>query len=207
MPGKDDAYADQTLDAYSRHAGAASAEWARLRVSRFHRRFARLLPSGGRVLDYGCGTGQDMAWLLRSGFSVDGIDGTQEFVEEAKRRCPSASIRVERFESVTLPQDHYDGVWCQAALIHVPPDVLVGQLAKLRMSLKPRGVLGLSLPWGRAKKIFDQGWLPGRYVASYTKAEAMETLRGWALEDLRVATHDGRRGRWVQLLARPGLGG
>ena len=156
MLGKEDTYADQTLDAYKGHAGAASASWARLRVSRFHRRFARLLPPGGHVLDYGCGTGQDMAWLLRRGFSVDGIDGTQAFVEEARRRCPSASIRQERFESVNLPQAHYDGAWCQAALIHVPPDVLLSQLAKLRMSLKPSGVLGLSLPWGRAKKIIDK---------------------------------------------------
>ncbi len=195
-------YADRTVTAYRRHAAAAIANWSRYsRPSEFLRRFARRLPPSGRVLDYGCGIGTDLAWLSAQGFQVDGIDGTPEFVAEARRRVPGATLQLARFESVELPQGDYAAVWCRAALLHVPPDELARQLAKLRRALAPGGWLGLTLSWGRTQAYTRQDWIPGRYVGSYAKAAAAGFLRAWRVEELRVVNFDGRQGRWIQALA------
>lgn len=197
-------YADRTIAAYRVHAGKAVESWARARTpGRFLRRFADLLPPGGRVLDYGCGIGADLAWLNRRGFRVEGIDGTLEFVDEARRQCPGAEIRHARFEAVHLQAGDYDGIWCSAALIHVPPERLGEQMEKLRQALRPGGWLALTLAWGRAKGFIRGDWIPGRYVAGCSKAEALKRLGGWVVLSVNVVSGESRRGRWIHILAQP----
>jgi SAM-dependent methyltransferase len=195
------AYAERTIAAYRVHAEKAIREWGRRRKpSRFLKRFASLLPLGGRVLDYGCGTGEEMAWLRGRGFQVEGVEGALEFVLAARRRCPGIRILHARFERVPLPPARYDGVWCNAALIHVPPSELARQLEKLETALKPAGWLGLTLAWGRAKQFLRRDWIPGRYLAAYTQAEALALLKGWKVSWRKTMTGDGRSGRWIQIL-------
>jgi len=197
-------YDDPTLAAYRRHAEKAIANWGRSpRPSRFLRRFAQALPPGGRVLDYGCGIGTDLAWLQRHRLRVEGLDGSQVFVREAQRRCPGVRIIHARFETARVPPARYHGIWCHAALIHVPPEALRQQLARLRQALRPGGLLGLTLAWGRRKGLTQRDWIPGRYIAAYTKVEALGVLRSWRILDCRVISHDGRTGRWIQILASP----
>lgn len=198
-----DAYADRTLAAYRARARAAIVNWRRhARPSRFLRQFAAALPPRSRVLDYGCGIGLELAWLRRQGFQVEGVDGALEFVLEARRRCPGVPIAHARFETVPVARSRYDGIWCQAALIHVPPDILRRQLDTLRRGLTPGGVLGLTLAWGTRKGYTRGDWIPGRYLAGYTKAQVVALLHGWTIRDLAVVAHDGRHGRWIQLLCQ-----
>lgn len=197
-----DAYAERTIAAYRAAAKRAIANWGRSRrPSRFLREFAAILPRRARVLDYGCGIGTELAWLQAQGFQAEGIDGALEFVLEARRRNPGLPIRHARFETVPLAPAAYDGIWCQAALIHVPTSVLHQQLAKLQRALMPGGLLGITLAWGRHKGLAQRDWIPGRYIAAYTKVEALAFFRDWHIHAAHVTSHDGRQGRWIQLLA------
>lgn len=38
------------------------------------RRFAPLIPAGGRVLDLACGSGRNLRWLAEQGYQVTGVD-------------------------------------------------------------------------------------------------------------------------------------
>ena len=196
-------YDDPTLAAYRRHATAAIANWRRFRrPSKFLRRFAQQSPRGARVLDYGCGIGTDLAWMRQQGLWVEGLDGTEAFAREARRRNPGARITCARFETAQLPPARYDGLWCNASLIHVHPERLPAQLQTLRAALKPGGLLGITLAWGRRKGLIARDWIPGRYLAGYTKPEALAFFRDWTVHDCRVVSHDGRRGRWLQILVQ-----
>jgi SAM-dependent methyltransferase len=48
--------------------------------------------AGGRVLDLGCGTGEDAAWLMRLGARVTGIDVSPEMVKRARARGVDARV-------------------------------------------------------------------------------------------------------------------
>ena len=198
-------YADRTIAAYRMRADEAAESWRMIRVpSRFLNRFARELPKRGRVLDYGCGIGKELAWLRGRGFRAEGVEGTLEFAREARRRCPGVRIRHARFERYPPPLNVYDGIWCNAALIHVPPEEFARQLRKIRAALKPGGFLGLTLIWGRHKGFLHRDWIPGRYFACYWKPEALSFLQeGWQVLSCRIVTGDGRKGRWIQVLCRP----
>ncbi len=196
-------YDDPTLAAYRRHAAAAIANWRRFRrPSKFLQRFARQLPRGARVLDYGCGIGMDLAWLRRQGLRVEGLDGTKAFVREARRRNPGARITCARFETASLPAARYDGIWCNASLIHLRPERLPAQLQKLRVALAPHGIVGITLAWGRHKGLIARDWIPGRYLAGYRKAEALAFFKDCTVQECRVVAHDGRTGRWLQILVQ-----
>ena len=200
-------WANRTLAAYARHAPAAIASWSRtVRPSPWLRKFAERCSEGGRILDYGCGIGTDLTWLRSRKFQVEGMDGTPAFVAKAARRCPSAGLHVVRFESVQLPIGSYNGIWCRAALLHVPPEELGRHLWMFRSALLPGGVLGLTLAWGHGASFTDESdWIPDRYVVAYQKSQVLAWFSrgGWDLHEVAVASHEGRQGRWVQVLASP----
>ncbi len=195
--------ADRTLAAYERHARRAITSWASWRrPSHFLQAFARRLPRGARILDYGCGIGTDLTWLHCRGFRVEGLDGTPAFVREARRRNPDVPVTLQRF-AAWAPSGVYDGIWANASLFHLPPGLLATELSKLRQALRLAGILGLSLAWGRRKNYLVNDWIPDRYCAGFTKPEVVRLLRGWTIDDLRVVAHDGREGRWIHVLASP----
>ena len=44
-------------------------------------------PRGARVLDIGCGTGEDAVWLSAQGYAVHGIDESPKMIEAAKAKA------------------------------------------------------------------------------------------------------------------------
>lgn len=76
-----------TLDYYSAHAVQLAQRYGEA-PSSLGPRIASSVPTGGRVLDIGCGTGRDLAQLARQGFDPFGVDGTPEFVELAQQYHP-----------------------------------------------------------------------------------------------------------------------
>ena len=62
-------------------------------------------------------------------------------------------------------------------------------------------MLGVTLAWGRARGHLVHDWIPGRYLAAYSKAEAAAFFDDWTVRELAVTSHDGRQGRWIHILA------
>lgn len=67
------------------------------------------------------------------------------------------------FLKLDLPDRHFDGVFANAALFHVPSQELPRVLLELHAALKPRGVLFASNPHGHN----EEGWSRGRYGVYY----------------------------------------
>jgi trans-aconitate methyltransferase len=194
-------YAGRTLAAYRVRADAATASWSRSGHLPLLRRFSRLVTPGGHVLDYGCGTGHDVAWLNKRRFAVTGIDGLAEFVEAARDRCPQAMVTRQIFDQVRLQPEAYDGIWSNAALMHMPPRVLRQQLRMIRGALRPGGMLGLVMAWGHNREYVTTDWIPGRYMATYTKTAMACQLEPWTTCEVTVIRGQQRPGRWLGVLA------
>ena len=64
------------------------------------------------------------------------------------------------FLKLELPERHFDGVFANAALFHVPRQELPRVLLELYAALKPSGVLFSSNPHGHN----EEGWGGGRYA-------------------------------------------
>ena len=92
------------------------------------------------ILDLGCGPGRDLAYFKSQGHVAVGLDGSQEFVDMAKAETGCA-VWHENFLELDLPPAHFDGIFANATLFHVPSQEIARVLGELHASLKPGGVL------------------------------------------------------------------
>jgi len=113
-----------------------------------------------RILDFGCGPGRDLKTFTRLGHSPVGVDGSAEFVAMA-RADSGCEVWHQNFLALDLPPAHFDGIFANATLFHVPLSELPRVLKALHATLKPRGVLFSSNPRGDNR----EGWNGRRYGA------------------------------------------
>jgi SAM-dependent methyltransferase len=112
------------------------------------------------ILDFGCGPGRDLATFTGLGHIVIGLEGTPAFASMARARS-GCEVWQQDFLKLDLPAAHFDGIFANASLFHVPAQELPRVLRQLHATLKPGGVLFSSNPRGQN----DEGWNGGRYGA------------------------------------------
>ena len=112
------------------------------------------------ILDFGCGPGRDLKVFAELGHVAIGLEGAEHFVEMA-RAYSGCEVWQQDFLKLDLPENHFDGVFANASLFHVPSQELPRVLLELRACLKPGGVLFSSNPHGHN----EEGWRSGRYGA------------------------------------------
>lgn len=96
----------------------------------------RLVP-GARILELGCGGGQDASAMIAAGFDVTPTDGSAGLAREAERRL-GRPVRVMKFEELD-EAGAFDAVWANACLLHVPEGGLADILARIHRALRPGG--------------------------------------------------------------------
>jgi 2-polyprenyl-3-methyl-5-hydroxy-6-metoxy-1,4-benzoquinol methylase len=109
---------------------------------------------GHRVLDVGCGTGDNAILLALAGGDVTAVDVSRRSIEVARKRARASGLpRLPRFvcapiESADLPERRFDVVWADGLLHHVIPELdLV--LARLRILARPGARVMFSEPVNR----------------------------------------------------------
>lgn len=103
----------------------------------------KMLPSGGHILDAGCGHGQPViARLVEQGFQVTGVDLSPKMLERARQQFPQASFHQK---PVTMIDDQavYDGACSFNSLLYLDPIDLLHSINRLHSALKPGGLLFL----------------------------------------------------------------
>lgn len=113
-----------------------------------------------RLLDFGCGPGRDLKALSALGHHVTGLDGSPSFACMAREHS-GCDVLVQDFLALDLPASHFDGIFANASLFHVPTQELPHVLHTLRHALRPGGVLFTSNPHGGD----EEGWNGERYAA------------------------------------------
>jgi len=130
------------------------------------------------ILDLGCGPGRDLATFTRLGHTAIGLDGSARLV--AMARAEGCTVWQQDFLALELPAAHFDGVFANASLFHVPARELPRVLSELRAALKPGGVLFSSNPRGDN----EEGWSHGRYGAYHDLAAWRRYLTGAGFVEL-----------------------
>jgi SAM-dependent methyltransferase len=112
------------------------------------------------ILDFGCGPGRDLKAFSALGHIAVGLEGAARFADMA-RAYSGCAVWKQDFLALNLPDRHFDGVFANASLFHVPSQALPRVLAQLHATLKPGGVLFSSNPRGNN----DEGFNGERYGA------------------------------------------
>ena len=113
--------------------------------ARWLTRFADSLPTGGRVLDVGCGAGEPIAgWLIREGYQVTGTDFSDAMLEIARSRFPQGDWRNEDMRTLDL-DEQFHGIIGWDSFFHLTQDEQRETIPRLARHLLPDGVLMITV--------------------------------------------------------------
>jgi SAM-dependent methyltransferase len=125
------------------------------------------VPPPFMLLDFGCGPGRDLKTFKLLGHRATGLEGAPQVAAMARAHS-GCEVLQQSFLKLSLPDSHFDGVFANAVLFHVPSQELPRVLRDLHATLKPGGVLFSSNPRGDGQ----EGWNGDRYGAFHD-------LRAW----------------------------
>jgi len=115
--------ADQIIDLYNRNAHA----WDQLRGNHFIdrkwiERFRSRLPTGSRVLDLGCGSGQPVAaFLIAAGHAVTGVDSSAQMISLCSGRFPGQEWISADMRRLELGRE-FEGILAWNSCLHLAHD-------------------------------------------------------------------------------------
>lgn len=169
--------------------------------------FCRNIPTGGRILDIGCGTGVHMSMFLARGFDVIGVEPSPGMRQvAASRGILVVDGAFEMLDQLDLPK--VNAIWCAASLLHVPASRLTDVLLVLRSLLLSEGVLYITVRLGEGSKWdnFDgSNDAVARFIQLYDESLLIAALleSGYQVVTKEIeASYWGRPSRWINLLAR-----
>jgi SAM-dependent methyltransferase len=196
----------QTIAAYEGSAADCLVRWSkrRLRHPPLLTEWLRRLPVDARLLDLGCGGGQDASNLRQRGYRVVGLDRTYALLAAGRRLDSSLPLVMADLRQLPFHAKSFDGLWAAASLMHLPKPVARLVLTDLCSLVRPGGFLAATVTYGLKSGIVTEGWVPGRYFARWKKAELARAVRraGWEILELKIITNRERKGRWLNLLAQ-----
>ena len=124
-------------------------------MSAIYRRFLIYLKPGAAILDAGSGSGRDTRAFLSRGYDVEAFDASRTLAALSSQ-FTGVQTQVLRFQEFRSSKQ-YDGVWCCAALLHVPRSALEDAMSRLFAALKPGGVMYASFKLGDAERVANDG--------------------------------------------------
>ena len=163
--------------------------------------FLEYIPVGGRILDFGCGSGRDTKYFTSKGYDVDAIDGSEELCKIASEYT-GIQVKQMLFEELN-EVELYDGVWACASILHVEKKQLPEILKKIATATKKGGIVYTSFKYGDFEGIRN-----GRFFTYLTEESFKELFRKvpelaieklWISADVRAERGEER---WLNIVLR-----
>jgi glycosyltransferase involved in cell wall biosynthesis/ubiquinone/menaquinone biosynthesis C-methylase UbiE len=114
---------------------------------------------GGNLFEIGCGQGDFLLSAREMGFSVQGVEVSEYAATTANRRLHQEAVICGDFETITLPENHYDVFALFDVLEYVRDPV--AYLKTIYRYLKPDGVVFIVTPsldsW--SAKLMKHNWM------------------------------------------------
>jgi len=109
--------------------------------------FLAKIPSGGAILELGCGAGKDSEYMISKGFAVTPTDGAPEIANAAQKRL-EILVTTLLFNDLN-EKNKFDGIWANACLLRVPRSDLAAIVNRIHSALKSGGCFYASFKTGQ----------------------------------------------------------
>lgn len=147
---------------------ASSHQNLKMNNSTLMRALVSALPSKGKILEAGCGTGWVVAALQQHGLDIEGVDYSEPLIAEVRKYKPELPVMVGDVCNLQTPDNYYAG-YISIGVIEHRLDGPEPFLQEAYRVIEPGGVACIAVPYfnsvRRAKAKL------GRYSSSYDDLE------------------------------------
>lgn len=189
-----------SVDFYDRNAEAFFAGTVDADMTAARERFLSHVRGHGHLLDAGCGSGRDARAFAEVGYTVTAFDASGEMVRLAREHA-RLPVRQMTFDDVAWVEE-FDGVWASASLLHVARIDLPAAMSRLATSLRPGGVLYVSMKLGSTEREVEgrtfTDVLPEELDGLFESA-GLGISENWISGDVRPGRDNER---WVNTIGR-----
>jgi ubiquinone/menaquinone biosynthesis C-methylase UbiE len=166
-------------------------------------KFLEAFPHSGICLDLGCGHGRDIAWLESQHLRMIGADLSTGMLIEARKIVTGSLIQMNML-SLGFADRSFDGIWCNAALLHLPKQEAPRALKEMRRVLRNDGILGIAIQQGDGEglEVNPYNNAGERFFARYSMEEMSRLLaaNGFAVLAARAVESSNRT--WLRFVAK-----
>lgn len=190
-----------TLDYYNSKAKDFVSGTVDVTFTEMQDTFLEFIPAGGKILDFGCGSGRDTKYFISKGYDVDATDGSEELCKIASEYT-GIQVKQMLFEELN-EAEKYDGIWACASILHVEKKRLPDIIKKIAIATKKGGAVYTSFKYGDFEGIRN-----GRFFTYLTEESFEELLRSvpelaieklWISADVRAERGEER---WLNIVLR-----
>lgn len=147
---------------------------------------------GSKILDVCCGTGGQAFAFGRRGYSVTGIDLSEDMLEIAERRNRYRNVRFMLADAINIPfRDNYFDVSCISFGLHdMPQDIRERVLDEMKRVSKKIVIIDYNIPKNRLHRFLHvsiASLYESRYYRDFAKRDLGELLRQHNLRIIKEA--------------------
>jgi len=105
----------------------------------------KYLASGSKILEGGCGLGQNVQKLQKAGFKVTGVDYAKATIRKLNELFPALNIEYGDINNLKYPDNNFDGYWSVGVIEHFF-DGYQPALQEMQRVIRKDGCLFLTFP-------------------------------------------------------------
>jgi len=160
---------DRAKASYSRIAADYAKKWHGFftpEIEAYLNRFLRQLPRDGVVLDAGTGPGRGARWFVENGRKAVGIDNSAEMIAQARAyHGDKVTFEEMDFRHLRFDDGSLAGIWADSSFHHLPEAVAGQALDEFRRTIRPDGVLFMTVKAGQGEGFFEDSQFPESRVS------------------------------------------
>lgn len=167
--------------------------------------FLAQVDPGTCVLDLACGAGRDLNYLMNKKVRAFGADLSWEMLRHTRLQTQAPLLQTNMLQ-LGFESEVFGGVWCSAAMLHLPKNLIGQALLEVQRVLKTDGRFYVVVQGGEG-----EGWESGAYDASverffarYDAGEFADILTQNGFRISSTGVNDGGKRQWLHFLCQRG---
>ena len=199
---------NRTIDYYEANAEDLASRYESADVGELHSRLLSTFRTGSSLLEVGCGTGREAAFLIENGRDVDCIEASRSMISlalEYHHELQGRLISGEVPGCLNSINKKYDGIYSIATLMHLELDDIAAVLEAFHSRLKSRCRILISVPLSRPD-LEVSGFDPkGRYFLLLSEEQWRDVIGSAGFTVIETSTNADGMGRrsvkWLSCVA------
>jgi len=137
---------NETIEYYNNNAKEYFDKSVAVDMSQLYKEFLKYVPSGGSILDIGCGSGRDLKYFVDHGYVAEGIEASPE-LNKLAIEYSGCCVHLDSIQNFKTAKK-FDALWACASLLHLRQNELVDFFRNISSYLLPGGIAFISMKTG-----------------------------------------------------------